>query len=361
MKKPAKRAAIANASTGQGIGCRPNSSGNVASLNQRGRFANGTTMRINLHQLTWISLAGIVAGALDLSFLTYFAHAKGATFQHTLQTIASGVLGSASYSMGGTSAAIGFVFHFGIALTMASAFHAMASRYATLLRHPIVSAALYGTALYLLMHVVVLPLSKAPATIREEGLGVARTLLSHIAFVAYPIVLLTICAIGNAARRADTHSRAQGLRRFAHVAVDADAWIAAPPQLVYRSYCDFGRWPDIFDCIFDAQFVGMRGNRMVLSVLHMKNGLVENRLRPGPGFQAELEEVKDCYRARFRNIFIPKNEGTLYRVEALVRLRGLCRLALLLPPSLRAAIVARKLRLQLLLPMKVYAEKLTRS
>lgn len=365
LTQPAKRTAIADSSLALVPDARSSASANVALLNQRSCFENRRSMRINYHQLALISLAGIIAGVLEISFIAYFAHATGETFRHMLQTIASGVLGYASYSMGRTSAAFGLVCHFGIVLAMATAFHAMASRYVALLRHPLASAVVYGAVLFFLMNFVVVPLSKAPATITKEGLDAARSLLSHIVFVAYPIVLLTNCAIGRSAataiRGAATRSRAQGAERLGHVAVAADEWIAAPPKLVYRSYCDFGRWPEIFDCIFDAQFVGMRGNQMVLSILHMKSGLVENRLRAGPGFQAELEEEKDCYRASFRNQFIPQRDGTLYRVEALVRLRGLCRLALLLPPPLRTAVAARKVRRQLLLPMKTYAEKLARS
>ena len=68
---------------------------------------------------------GILAGALDLTYAcTYHGLVNGIPPIRILQSIGSGVFGSASFHMGATSAAVGFFAHFIILIVAAAIFHA---------------------------------------------------------------------------------------------------------------------------------------------------------------------------------------------------------------------------------------------
>jgi uncharacterized membrane protein YagU involved in acid resistance len=61
------------------------------------------------------------------------------------------------------AAAIGFVAHFTILIVAAAMFYAASRRLALLREHAYLSGAAFGVAIYATMHLIVLPLSAAPA------------------------------------------------------------------------------------------------------------------------------------------------------------------------------------------------------
>jgi hypothetical protein len=109
----------------------------------------------------WKVIAGatLLVGILDISDAFIFYALRGVSPVRILQGIAFGVLGRASFSMGNRSALLGLVFHFFIAFS-ATTVYLLASRRLPLSRHPWISGALFGIALYIVMNYVVLPLSK---------------------------------------------------------------------------------------------------------------------------------------------------------------------------------------------------------
>lgn len=153
----------------------------------------GTQQPFALGLLPWASLAvlgGVVAGALDLSFAIALAHQRGVAAGHMLQSIGSGVLGRASYSMGTVSELVGLACHFGIAMAMAYAYFLLSRWEPWLRRHVVAGAVAYGLFLYVMMQFIVVPFSAAPFRLAVTPMSVFTSLLSHICFVALPIAYL---------------------------------------------------------------------------------------------------------------------------------------------------------------------------
>jgi uncharacterized membrane protein YagU involved in acid resistance len=144
-----------------------------------------------------VALAGVVAGTLDLVYAsTFWGIQVHMTPLQILQSIATGWLGrEAAYAGGVSSALLGLVSHYGIAIAMATAFYLACRRWPALARKPLLHGALYGIVLYAVMTYVVVPLSKAGAgqwpAWRWENLS---HIAGHMLLVGIP------CALG--ARRA---------------------------------------------------------------------------------------------------------------------------------------------------------------
>ena len=107
-----------------------------------------------------ILLAGAVAGTLDILAAFAFSMSRGGTPVRVLQAVASGVLGAASFQGGAASAALGLALHFLIATGAAAVYALAARRIAFLTRHPVPAGLAYGVAVYFVMNLVVVPLSR---------------------------------------------------------------------------------------------------------------------------------------------------------------------------------------------------------
>ncbi|MGH9321736.1 MAG: hypothetical protein ACRD21_01145 [Vicinamibacteria bacterium] len=116
--------------------------------------------------------AGLLAGILDIlaAFIVYGF--RGASPIGILQSIASGLLGADAFRGGLRTAALGLVLHFFIACVAAFVYYASSRRLAILRRRPVISGLAYGTAVYLFMSFVVVPLSAvASGAVRSRGRG----------------------------------------------------------------------------------------------------------------------------------------------------------------------------------------------
>jgi uncharacterized membrane protein YagU involved in acid resistance len=132
--------------------------------------------------------AGLLAGALDLTFAFVWYGLQGAAPARILRGIASGVLGPGAFTLGPWTVALGAALHFGIALAAAFIFYGASRRLALLNRRPLLAGAGYGVAVYLVMHFVVLPLSRVH--FRIPGLrDVIGELFSHVFFFGMVIAL----------------------------------------------------------------------------------------------------------------------------------------------------------------------------
>jgi hypothetical protein len=136
-----------------------------------------------------ILAGGAIAGTLDLAFAFTFAGMHGASPLRVLQFIASGLLGKDSFGDGWWSGALGAVCHYTI-LTVATALYLVTSRrFIALARHPFICGPLYGVAIYLVMNLIIVPLS----AVQSHGHtleGVVSDMASHLFFVGLPIALL---------------------------------------------------------------------------------------------------------------------------------------------------------------------------
>ena len=140
--------------------------------------------------LDTILFGGLTAGVLDILDAIVLTRLNGGTATRVLQTIASGVLGRASYEGGLASAALGLCLHFFIATCAATAFYLASRRLPALIERPLVFGPLFGIAVWAVMYQVVLPITfgrpytipAAPQLLNQLGI--------HMLGVGLPIALI---------------------------------------------------------------------------------------------------------------------------------------------------------------------------
>jgi hypothetical protein len=136
-----------------------------------------------------IVVAGLVAGTLDLAAALLVYGARGARPTAILQAIASGALGRAAFQGGLATAALGVGFHFLIATTAAAVYYVASRRLPVLTRRPLPYGALYGVAVWLVMNLVVIPLSAVTPRPFDPALAFIIVLV-HVVCVGVPIALV---------------------------------------------------------------------------------------------------------------------------------------------------------------------------
>ena len=160
--------------------------------------------------LKGILLGGLIGGALDLLFAVSFAGANGAAPEVVFHAIASGLLGKAALSGGGAIAALGLVCHFGLSLIWAALFAAVAWRFPSMVRWPLLAGLVFGVVVFLSMRLVVLPLSAYPRPVTFKPVATVLDLLSHMLLFGTPIALAISRVVR--ARRPDNSSKPKPLR-----------------------------------------------------------------------------------------------------------------------------------------------------
>ncbi len=129
---------------------------------------------------------GLVAGVLDAIDGVIAFGTQGLNPIQVLQYIASGLLGTASFEGGITTAGLGAVLHFFIAFATAGVY-VVAGRWITALRKQAVPFGLmYGAAVYFFMNYFVLPLSAVSPSPFSPGLFL-NGVIGHALFVGLPI------------------------------------------------------------------------------------------------------------------------------------------------------------------------------
>jgi hypothetical protein len=129
---------------------------------------------------------GSLCGVLGAVAATTAFRLQGVPGMRVWQTVASGLLGESAFRQGAKSAAVGLLLHFFIAFTAAGAFCLAALHAAVLLQYPIASGALYGIAVFLVMNLIVRPLSRQPKRPATRT-GVLIQLIIHMVIVGQSI------------------------------------------------------------------------------------------------------------------------------------------------------------------------------
>jgi len=147
----------------------------------------------------YVLLGGLVAGSFDITYACTFWYLKrGVLPSRVFQSVASGLLGDASFTGGWRTAALGLALHYFIATSMAVTYYLFARRWSDLWEKPLVYGPMYGVLLYGIMNYIVVPLSAA-----NPG---SRNLLWVLLSIAVHALLIgTPCAVF--ARRAMLASR----------------------------------------------------------------------------------------------------------------------------------------------------------
>jgi hypothetical protein len=140
-----------------------------------------------------IFAGGAIAATLDIVFAFVYYGSHGVTPIRNLQSIASGLLGSAAFKGGVAAAALGLFAHFFILISAAAIFYLASRKLTWLVRQPVIAGVLYGVAIFLAMNLVIVPLSACP--FKEAFppsfplLPTIRDLLVHTILVGLPIGL----------------------------------------------------------------------------------------------------------------------------------------------------------------------------
>jgi hypothetical protein len=143
--------------------------------------------------LRTIVIAGLVAGALDISYAFIIWGLRGVTPIRIGQSIASGLLGREAAVGGGTATGLfGLLLHFILATIIASIYYVAARNIRLLVDRAVPFGIAYGLVTYGVMNYVVMPLSAigavgdgGPAYIRITGI------LVHMFLIGLPIALIT--------------------------------------------------------------------------------------------------------------------------------------------------------------------------
>ncbi|MGH7645421.1 MAG: hypothetical protein ACREMR_07525 [Gemmatimonadales bacterium] len=132
-----------------------------------------------------VALGALTVGVLDGLDAVVFFGLRGVAPLRIFQAIAAGVLGRAAFRGGLASAALGVMLHFCIALAIVAVYFLVSRRLPGLARRPFLWGPLYGIVVYLVMNLVVVPLSAAvnpPASLAV----VLNGLLIHMLGVGVP-------------------------------------------------------------------------------------------------------------------------------------------------------------------------------
>ena len=135
-----------------------------------------------------------------------FSATRGVPPMRLLQSVASGALGSPAYQGGATTATLGLVLHFLLMLIIAAIFYFASLRMRFLWRQPLISGAIFGLCVYVVMNFIVLPLSAFAVRPFQINAVFFNLLLAHVCFVGWPIaVAARLSARGSGLARAGRH------------------------------------------------------------------------------------------------------------------------------------------------------------
>lgn len=138
---------------------------------------------------------GLTAGVLDITDALVFYGMRGVKPISIFQSIASGLLGRNSYNGGLKTAALGFVLHFFIAISMATVYYFASKWLPVLWQRPLPCGAVYGVIARAVMYYIVLPLSAVyPRPGNLSAISLINSWLIHILGIGLPIALFTRAA-----------------------------------------------------------------------------------------------------------------------------------------------------------------------
>ena len=120
------------------------------------------TTRNSLLRLSMI--AGLICGTVDVIIYHWFFQnvLGGVPLISLYQYIASGALGESSFAGGIATALLGILFHFIFSILIAGVFILSVNRIPLLQRHIIPGSLLYGVGVFIVMNMIVTPLSATP-------------------------------------------------------------------------------------------------------------------------------------------------------------------------------------------------------
>ena len=149
-----------------------------------------STTRNSLLRLSVI--AGLICGAVDVIIFHWFIQnvLGGVPLITLYQYIASGALGESAFAGGIATALLGALFHFLISIVIAGVFILSADRISLLRRYVIPGSLLYGFGVFIVMNMIITPLSATPPIPSPTTPQLIVAILDHI--VVFGLLLGTL-------------------------------------------------------------------------------------------------------------------------------------------------------------------------
>ena len=144
-----------------------------------------------------ILFGGLAVGVTDILWAIVMNGLKGRSAVWVLQSVAGGLLGTATFQGGLRTALLGMVLHFTIATCWFTAFYLASRKWPVLVQRPWVMGPLYGILVYVMMYQVVLPLSAYHTAGIKVGPELFKGLFIHVFGVG--VLTALIARKGNAA------------------------------------------------------------------------------------------------------------------------------------------------------------------
>ncbi len=137
-----------------------------AALSRRAAYAPGPDIPLASQQPIAsgrVVIAAMTIAALDMLFAALYWGTHNVSIERVLQSIAAGWLGPASYFGGSSAATVGALTHAGIAFAIVAVYAAVARRLPPRWARErwMWSGAFYGLIVYVVMNLLVVPLSRA--------------------------------------------------------------------------------------------------------------------------------------------------------------------------------------------------------
>lgn len=129
-----------------------------------------------------ILLIALIAGTLDICENIIFNAFRSITPYMIFQYIASGLIGTKSFSAGMASVALGIAIHYSIAMIWTALFYVASRRVSVLIRRPVICGLLYGGLVYVIMTFLVLPLTRVPHATKAATLAARINAIAALLF-----------------------------------------------------------------------------------------------------------------------------------------------------------------------------------
>jgi len=155
--------------------------------------AIASTSLINRNSLLRLSvIGGLIIGILHLIIQVgiVFGLLLKSPYISSLQFVASGAMGNASYTGGLATALLGLVLELIMTIIIAGIFIMGADRIPLLRQHVIPGSLLYGFGVFIVMNFIVLPLSAAPPLPAPPMWLVIEMILEHVLLIGLPLGIL---------------------------------------------------------------------------------------------------------------------------------------------------------------------------
>ena len=137
-------------------------------------------------------IAGLIIGFADEIIYHWFVTSVlgGVPLITLYQYIASGALGESAFAGGISTALLGVLFHYLISIVIAGVFILSVDRITLLRRYVIPGSLLYGFGVFIVMNMIVIPLSAAPPLPAPTTPQLIVNMLDHILIIGLPLGIL---------------------------------------------------------------------------------------------------------------------------------------------------------------------------